>query len=281
MLLTMTLAQRNRYFKGGILLSSFCLVLLVVLAGKILPLYPELGEKALHRSQGFFQNIAARFFDSAPLAPFFSMAAAVIYALGASILIFVFFEKTQSPEILFVGLFALSFVFEILRIIVPLQVLRDFPSVVLILSTRILVFGRLFGVLSLFASSVYSAGLELQKQGQVIITIIIATLVVSIRLPVNGLAWDSSLTMIFAYASMFRFAEGAFMVITIVSFLVAAYTRGTGEYLFIALGALLIFLGRTLLLGADTWITPLPGLVMLIAGTCFIIARLHQVYLWL
>jgi hypothetical protein len=277
----MTLAQRNRYFKGGIILSSCCLLLLALLAGKLLPFYPELCEKALHRSEGLFQNIITRFFLPVPLAPFASMALALIYALAASVLVFFFFEKTHSPEILFVGLFALSFVFEILRIMAPLQKLHPFSSVLLILGTRILVFGRLFGVLSLFASSVYSAGLELQKQGRVIITIIIALLVVSIRLPVNGLSWDSSLTMIFAYSSMFRFAEDALMVITVISFLVAAYTKGTGEYLFIALGALLVSLGRSLLLSADTWIAPLPALILLIAGTWFITGRLHRVYLWL
>ncbi|MDR2210723.1 MAG: hypothetical protein LBO65_04545 [Spirochaetaceae bacterium] len=277
----MTLAQRNCYFRGGIILSSLCLLCLVALAGKLLPLYPELSHGALHRSQGLFQNLAARFFDPVPQVPFASAAAAVVYALATSILVFVFFEKTQSPEILFFGLFALSFVFEILRLLLPLQGAYNFPSILLILGTRILFFGRLFGVLSLFASSIHAAGLEMQKQGKVILTIVIAILVISSRIPVNGLAWDSSLTMLCAYSSMFRLVEYTLMGISIVSFLIAAYTKGTGEYLFISLGAMLVSLGRGMLINADTWISPLPGLIMLIAGTWFIAERLHQVYLWL
>ncbi|MDR2314201.1 MAG: hypothetical protein LBE02_06670 [Spirochaetaceae bacterium] len=277
----MTLAQRNYYFKGGIILSAFCFLCLIALAGKLLPLYPTLSKTALYRSGGLFQSLVIRFFAAAPHAPFASVAAAVVYALAVSILIFVSFEKTQSPEILFFGLFALSFTFELLRILLPLQKIGNFPSVLLVFGTRILFFGRFFGVLSLFVSSLHAAGLEMQKQGKVILTIIIAILIIASRVPVNGLAWDSSLTMVCAYSSMFRLVEYALMAIAVVSFLLAAYTKGTGEYLFIALGAFLVSLGRSLLINADTWIPPLPGLLMLIAGTWFITGRLHQVYLWL
>jgi hypothetical protein len=277
----MTLAQRNWYFKTGIILSSLCLLFLAASAGKLLPFYPGLSEAALHRTQGIVQNLAARFFIPVPLAPFVTTSAAILYALGVSILVFFFFEKTQSPEILYFGLFALSFVFEILRLMVPLQEIYDFPPVLLVMGTRILIFGRLFGVLALFASSLYAAGMEIQKQGKVILTIVIAILVISIKIPVNGLAWDSSLTMICAYSAMFHFVEYALMGLTVVSFLMAAYSKGIGEYFFVALGALLVSLGRNLLIGADTWVTPLPGLIMLAAGTWFITGRLHQVYLWL
>ncbi|MDR2072892.1 MAG: hypothetical protein LBP60_05630 [Spirochaetaceae bacterium] len=277
----MTLAQRNYYFKGGIVLSALCFLCLIALAGKLLPLYPVLSKAALYRSEGLFQNLVVRFFNTAPQASFASVAAAVTYALGASILVFVFFEKTQSPEILFFGLFGLSFAFEILRILLPLQEIYNFPSVLLVMGTRLLFSGRLFGVLSLFASSLHAAGLEMQKQGKVILTIVIAILVISSRVPINGLAWDSSLTMVCAYSSMFRLVEYVLMAMAVISFLLAAYTKGTGEYLFIALGTFLVSLGRSLLINADTWLPPLPGLLMLIAGTWFITGRLHQVYLWL
>ncbi|MDR2552120.1 MAG: hypothetical protein LBD31_02995 [Treponema sp.] len=277
----MTLAQRNRYFKGGIILSLCCLIFLSSQTGKLLPLYPELCEAAIRRSPGIFQSLAVRLFTPIPQVPFATSLAAVLYALIASALVFLFFEKTQSPEIVFFGLFILSFVFEILRVMVPLWGLHRFPPVFLILGTRMLIFGRFFGVFALFASSVYAAGLEIQKQGSVIIASVIAILVVSLRIPVNSLSWDSSLTMISGYSSMFRFAEDAVMVITVISFLAAAHIKGTGDYLFIALGALLVSLGRSLLISADTWVTPVPGLALLIAGTWLVAARLHRIYLWL
>jgi hypothetical protein len=36
-----------------------------------------------------------------------------------------------------------------------------------------------------------------------------------------------------------------------------------------------------MLFTADTWVSPFPGLLLLILGTWFICTRLHQIYLWL
>ncbi|GHV85135.1 hypothetical protein AGMMS50230_07430 [Spirochaetia bacterium] len=276
----MTVAQRNWYFKGAVILSFLCLVVLAFLSRRLIPLYPELQELSFHRSQGGLQSLG-RFFAMAPLAPFAAVGLSVVYAFVVSVLIARFFEKTPCPEILFVDLFSLSFIFEIIGIMAPLRSLYPFPSELLIVGTRLLIFGRFFGVLSLFASSVYAAGLDMQKQGQVIIAMVIAILVVALRIPVNSQSWDSSLVMFSGYSSMFRFAESALMLITVVSFLVAAYSRGTGEYLFAALGAFLTFLGRSFLIGSDTWFTLVSGTILLAAGTWFITVRLHRVYLWL
>jgi hypothetical protein len=255
--------------------------MILVISRKLLPLYPRLTEEAVQRAPGVVQALVVRLFSPAPHAPLATMSAAVLYALIVSILIYFFFEKTQSPEITFFVLFALSFVFETLRLMVPLRTLYDFPMFLLVLGARILLFGRFFGVLSLFASSVYAAGLDFQKQGNIIFGIIIITLIVSLGVPVDGMSWDTSLTMISGYSSVFRLAEAGFLFMAVISFLVGAYTRGTRDYLYIALGALLVSLGRNFLISADSWATPLPGLIMLTVGTFFITRRLHQVYLWL
>jgi hypothetical protein len=65
------------------------------------------------------------------------------------------------------------------------------------------------------------------------------------------------------------------------SFFISAYSRGSPEYILIGIGSFLVFLGRNLLITADTCVTPLPGLLSLIAGTWLICTKLHKVYLWL
>ena len=277
----MTLAQRNIYFKTGIFLASCSLLLLVALTGMLIPFLGESSGAALSRPNTLFQYLAGRFIHAAPFVPFLSIFSSAFYALFVSIIVLVYFEKTQTPEILFFGLFALSFVFETLRIMVPLRGLMDISSVSMIVGTRILVFARLFGTISLFAASVYSAGLDMQKQGRVVIGIIIAILLISFRLPVNGFSWDTSFTMIFSYSAMIRSAESVLVVITGISFFIAAYSRGAAEYRYISLGSFLVFLGRSLLFSADTWLSPIPAITMLIIGTYLITNRLHKVYLWL
>jgi len=277
----MTLAQRNLYFKTGILLSSLSFLILLVLTGKLLPLLPEYCEMAMYRPEGILQKLAGHFFEAVPRAPLVTLFASVLYTLLASISVFFYFEKTQTSEILFFGLFVLSFVFETFRILIPLRGIYEFSPMLLVAGARLLVFGRMFGAFSIFISGIYAAGFDIQKQGRVIIAAVMAILMISFKLPVNGLSWDTSFTMSFAYSSMFRFADNILLVITVVSFLVAAYVRGIADYRFIALGSLLVSLGRGLLIGTDTWLTPFPGVILLAAGTWLITTRLHQVYLWL
>jgi hypothetical protein len=277
----MTLSTRNYIFKGGITISLASVAVITVAAFVILPLYPSLIPLAVRRSGGFLQTLIAPFVNPAPYAPFAAMAAAVLYSLITMIFIYFFFEKTQAPEILFFAFFALSFAFEAVRVLIPLGTTRELPNIYLVMASRVLFFARYFGILSLFAASVYAAGLDMQKQGNIIFVIAIATLTIALGMPIDGLSWDSTLSMVNGYQAIFNLLEIGLVLITMVSFFVSAYSRGSREYIFIGLGSFLVCLGRTILLTTDTWVTPLPGLAILTAGTWFICGQLHRVYLWL
>jgi hypothetical protein len=276
----MTLSERNLYFKAGIFFSVAALGLVIATASMILPVYPVL-TAAGQRTSGLVQSLIGRFLQPAPYVPFITILASVVYSLVTAVLIYYFFEKTQSPEILFVVFFILSFAFEAARIMVPIRMKFELPNVFLVMAWRVLLFGRYFGIFSLFAASVYAAGLQIQKQGSFIFVIAAAALVIALGVPIDGLSWESNLSMINGYSSMFRLVETGIAVITVISFFIAAYSRGSREYTFIGIGALLVYAGRYLLLTADTWVTPFPGLVILGLGTWFIASYLHQVYLWL
>jgi hypothetical protein len=269
----MTLSSRNTVFKTGIAFSLVILIVLLAASSTALPFYPELQQDAAFRP--------LEFFTPAPLVPYLTMIAAVLYALVTLAFIFYYFEKTQSPEILFVAFFALSFAFEAARIMPPLRTALELPGVSLGLAQRFLLFGRYSGVFSIFAASICAAGLEMQSPRPTILIITLSALVIAAGIPVDGFSWDSSFSMIVGYRSMFGLLEAALALATSVSFIVAAHTRGSREYIIIGAGAFLAFLGRSLFIRADAWITPLPGLALLALGTLFICGKLRQVYLWL
>jgi hypothetical protein len=278
---SMSLSSRNVIFKTGIASSLIILVFLLSASYTVLPFYPELLRTATARSSGILAAFTAHFLIPAPFVPYATMIAAVIYALVTMIFIYYYFEKTQAPEILFIAFFAISFVFETARIMPSLRMALELPGIFLILAQRILLFGRYFGIFSLFTASVCAAGLEIQRQRTTILIITLSALVIALGIPIDGFSWDSSLSMIAGYGSMFALVEIALTLITMLSFVVSAQTRGNREYLLIGAGAFLALLGRAMLLRADTWIMPLPGLICLILGTWFICGKLHQVYLWL
>jgi hypothetical protein len=279
--LPMTITTRNRFFASGIVISLLALAAVASLSFSIFSIYPEAVNAALRRAGGLLQFFALPFFQSVPYVSYMTMIASGVYAFVTLIFIYYFFEKTQSSEIFFFSIFVLSFAFEAIRIMVPLRMVNDFPGVFLVFSTRVLLFFRYLGFFSLFAASVYAAGLREQKQENIIFIIVLVTLTIALMIPVDGLSWDSSLLPIFGYSSMFRMVDIGIVIITVISFFIASYSRGTKEYSFIGIGSFLVLWGRTVLFSADTWITPFLGIALLVVGTWLICSRLHRVYLWL
>jgi hypothetical protein len=277
----MTLSDRNTVFKAGIILASLSVLSIIIAAFVVLPVYPAQATETTRRSAGLIQSFIGHFLEPNPFVPLVSIAGAGLYSLITLILIYYFFEKTQCPEILFFAFFVLSFTAEVVRILIPLQTVYIISPLYLLMAFRALLFTRYFGIFSLFTASVYAAGLEVQKQRNIILIIMVATMVIAMGVPIDTLSWDSSLSMISGYTSMFRMVEAGVLFITMISFFIAAYSRGAGEYILIGVGSFLVFLGRNILLSADTWVSPFPALLLLAAGTWFICTQLHKVYLWL
>jgi len=277
----MTLYARNNIFRLGIVLSFLCLLICLFASLKAMSVYAPMEQEIARRSGGLFQMLAGKWFDTNLLAVHWTIAGLVLYSFLSMILIYYFFEKTQSPEILFVVFFAASFSLESLRLLLPLSRVYEMPSLYLLMASRVTLFGRYFGIFSLFTASIYAVGFKAQKQRNVVLIIAVVTLIITLGVPIDTESWDSSLNMIHGYISMFRLIEvGAFLT-TVLSFFIAAWSRSSREFVFIGTGSALAFLSRHILLNADTWAALPTGLLLLAIGTWLICTRLHKIYLWL
>ena len=242
--------------------------------------YPQVVEAAAMRPGGIAAVLGDRLSPAAAV-PFFTMLAAALYSLVSIILIFYFFENTRSAEILFFALFVMSLSFEFLRLIIPLRAVFPFPALYVITASRFLLFARYFGLFSLFAASIYAAGLNAQKQQNAFFVAALAALLIAIQVPIDGIVWDSSLVPHSGYRVMFAMVEAGIAVVTVLTFFVSAYTKGSRSYVFIGAGSLLALAGRNMLIHSDTWLTPLPGFLSLAIGTWLIASRLRREYLWM
>ena len=277
----MTLSERNLIFKLGIALSFLCLVISIIISLKVFSVYASMETEITRRSESIFRTFIEKYFEAKLLAVHGCIVVSVLYSFFSIIFIYYFFEKTQSPEILFVVFFAASFSLEALRLILPLGRVYELPSLYHLMAARIILFSRYFGLFSLFTAGVFASGFKSQQQRNIIMIITVTTLIITLGVPIDTQAWDSSLNMINGYTSMFRLIETGTFLLTIISFFIAAWSRSSLEFVFIGAGSALAFLGRNILLNADTW-TGLPiGLLFLVAGTWLICTRLHKVYLWL
>jgi len=233
------------------------------------------------RPVSFIQTFTGLFLGNNYYAVHIAIIFSVLFSLIGMWLIHSFFERTSAPEILYIAIFTISFALEAIRLILPLHLNFNFPSVYVRFASRVLLFSRFFCIFSLFTAGICAAGLEVQKTRNVIFIMIIASLVITLGVPIDVLNWDTSLNMVSGFPSMFRMIELAAFFTTVISFFIAANIRGTKEYTYVAIGIILALVGRNILLNTDNWIGPVPGILMLSFGTWFLCSKLHKIHLWL
>jgi hypothetical protein len=277
----MTLSQRNRLIVIEIAISTLSFLVLLISAGAVFPVFSDAVAAASKRTLSFIQPLINLLFQAQSSAVLTSIFLSCIYALAASILIYFYFEKTQCQEILFFALFVFSFSFEMLRFVVSVNESFDLPRIYLIIAGRILLFGRILGILSLFVSSVYAAGFQVQKQSHIILMIFIIPMIIAAGIPIDALSWDSSLNLVSGYSMMLFLTEMGIFLFAIISFFIAAHSRGAKEFIKIGIGSILLFFGRNILLHCDTWIVLPIAVGLLGMGTWYVSSRFHQIYLWL
>lgn len=95
-----------------------------------------------------------------------SIIAAVCLVAGGFIAFYLFrimFRKTGSAEVFFIALFFFSLLFEVFRCGMYLVEIAGIAEYFSLVGTRIVFFGRLFGLLCLFAASLYGGDFHYQK----------------------------------------------------------------------------------------------------------------------
>jgi hypothetical protein len=276
----MTLSERNAFFKAGIAISAVLTLLIIGASLLTLPVYPRM-EEISRRPANFYQFITGLFLTSDYIAVHLDMALAVFFSLVTMILILAFFERTATPEILYISFFVFSLSFEVIRLILPMRLVYDYPSFYLILASRLLLFARFFGLFSLFTASICATGLEVQKTRNIIMILIVAVLTITLGVPIDTQSWDTSLKIVNGYNSAFRLIETVIFAATSVGFFIAVKVRGAKDYKYVGIGVILALAGRYILLGCDNWAGPGPGILLLAFGTYFICSKLHKIHLWL
>lgn len=277
----MTLSSRNRLLIAGIVVAVPILIVLLGTFSDVFNAGRELLPSTAIRSATLTALPGKIVIPPSSAAVVIFIPATVLYAILTIGAMLYFFEKTQAPEILFFAFFALSLVAEAFRYCEPLALVHEWPPAIVDLSSRLVTFWRLAGALSLFAASVYANGIEFQKHGRVLIIIGIASLAVATGLPVDGQSYDTAFMSTSGYQGMLTTAEASIAVISVVSFLVAGYTKSSKEYSRAAWGVALVFIGRELLVKGDSWVTIPAGLGILGFGTWVTATQTHRYYMWL
>jgi hypothetical protein len=276
--MVMTTSRHVILLKAGIAVSFLTLLVFVIFARDTLPVYGDIVMQAAERSGGGF--IAGLLPPFSPYAVFAGIGTAVLFAFVSQVLLFYFFEKTQAIEVRLLGMFLFSFTFEILRIVIPLKTVMQLSGYIPVITSRLIVFGRFYGMFALFAAGLYVSGLKIRREETIIFTIAVAALLFALRIPVDSFSYDTSLYPLTGFSYMFGIVNTVIVMLSILCFLSGAYTRGSREYYFIALGIMAAAAGRRMLFTADTWIMLVSAAAVLFFATWYTGAQFRRMYLW-
>lgn len=199
---------------------------------------------------------------------------------GALLGLFLFFRKTPSPEVFFFQFALLGFAFTSLRLLAIPASYYITSLFTLLPLTKFIFFGRLFAVLCLFLSGLFSTGLTFQKQGVYLSTAFMIAVVIAATIPVDCTHFALPLICDAGKTTGFSLAFYILSLFSILNYVYAAGLHSDRNYAYNAAALVLVIVGIQLsYYFAHSW-PGVIGLVLVILGTFIFAHRTHTIYLW-
>lgn len=275
----MTLAARNTILVIGVILTFLALVAFAV-AGYALLFGPYSDEPlSVPQTQRWF----GAEWQAGPFSAYRSLAAiglvGLVSATGVAISARLF-RRVSSAEIYFMTLFLMTLSVELVRIGQPVVEVAGLPVFMSVLITRIVLFGRLVGALSLFAAGIYSAGADYPRIGTVTALLALLAFLIVYFVPVDSERMNATFVHVTGGREGIDLMLGFLSVGTIVNYAIAWWRGHRERGGSIALAITAVVAGKLLVLHVTTLVPLGIGLALLTAGAASFILVNRSYFLW-
>jgi hypothetical protein len=273
-----TIASRRRIYWGLFGAACLCLAAACALG---LPLFDGKADFKALKDSGAFQQVKVLGLglDSARVSAA-AIIAASLYATLCLAFILASFRKTVSSEIFFFAFWALSLGLEAGRLLVFSFAAAGMPMAWSVAAMRVVLGGRICGLLSFFAAGLHAAGFRNEKLGSAVAVIFVAGWALAYAMPVDTGVYEATLALRPGFRLLGFSLAAVAALATVANFLYASFRTGEKSYRMVSLGAGLALAGEALLLTLWHPAFLLAGLALLILGSWLVISRLHAYYLW-
>ena len=190
-----------------------------------------------------------------------------------------YFLKTNSSEIFFFTLFLISTAFDTSRSIIAALSYLQSPEYYNLLISRICYFGKIFGLLSLFLSALFSSDVETKKIGTSTAIIILISYTLSSSIPFSTYKLSTMIQQP-GFLNYFIFSVISIEILTIMIFVLNYLQSGKREYLILSISTFMILTGREITFFSTDPVVFLSGLSILTAGTILFTNKIHHIYAW-
>ncbi|MBO5137555.1 MAG: hypothetical protein J6B81_03540 [Spirochaetaceae bacterium] len=275
----MTLNIRNK-----LLLAIFIVAIAFILATTAVIII-----SVINSSMVEVQNVSRLFNlpNSVPLlaynfwASFLSAVVLIVYSAVVVCFLYINFEKTQAPEVVYFVVFLVGAMLEGGRLWLPAYNVWASYSVLYIAIGRLLFFGRTMAALSLvflvLLSCSQNANQEADRNSLLIVGV---AAVFALIIPVDTMTVPSNCAVRFGYEKIFTGLCLLCFVLAFIAMKLNAKSFASSEYSLAATGYIMLVVGYIILTQTDSFFMLIAGNVLLIPGTILMLSNLHRYYMW-
>ncbi len=190
------------------------------------------------------------------------------------------YNRTASAEVFFMIFFLCSFALEATRVWNGLLLLEGLPTTFSVIGTRVIYFGRIFGLICLLFASLYAIEIRFQRLGVLLLSSIFLSLAFAYVLPVDSSVVLSNYLYRLGDERSTSFFVLVLQIAACLNFVIAGLKRQHWAFPLAALAVLLMLIGRELLLFQITPFSLAAGELALVAGLWLFSMQMRRVYLW-
>lgn len=201
-------------------------------------------------------------------------------SIVGTILVLRYFRRTNAPEVFLFALFLVSISGDNFKLAIPLLIMLDQPPFYGVIVTRVIQFCHLFGVFSLFASTLFATGMDYQRLGNVTVVTFIVALAMTYTMPVDSHTLYPSLVFQMGDQLTLQILVAALAGLSVVNIGSATLVHGSDGFGIYAATVLFMYAGRETLFLLPGFLVSLVGAAVLVAGAATYGIKKYVDYLW-
>lgn len=272
----MTLNTRNKLLLSLFVLSIsffalFFTFLLVNFIKGNFSLIPKLNRLLPIESESFLLK-------NSPIASILSILAFWIYIPISCYFLYTSFEKTKSPETVYLMGFFIACMFQAFKVLIVLLKLWNTSSQLLILIARIETIGRILAPICLLFTALFSE--QEQEADKNFGLALGVTVFCACILPINTTRIFSNFTLSCGFDKLIYIFIFLCAFITCIAFIITSKQRELSFLISPSPYYILMFLGYITLTCSDCFLMLFIGITFLTIGSYGVLSRIHKYYLW-
>lgn len=190
------------------------------------------------------------------------------------------YRQTHSLEIFFFTLFLYSLCFESFRAGTVISLLLNTPIYVGVVFSRIVYFGRFFGLLSILFSSLYTVPMRYPNYTVLLLINILVSFSFAASIPIDSTIFLTTVLYKLGEENGMLFVTYSLGILSILTYLCSSVLHGNARFIVTATAVFMLFAGKEILSNMVEPYLVVTGLLLIFLGKLFFFRQMERILIW-